>query len=551
MSEQKTLWGDEELPCSPAAAAGKKPSKSRGGRRKEKSGVPLAHALQCPPPAKRKPAQDAVERTLSLALDELATSYAAYAATHGLPTPDISGLKSGVSSGTEDLGSSWVSKSVDAMERFGSPEYELRWSCLVMASGPSILRRAASVRLIKDSASSGGLFATTTPNQQVAPWPTPTECSSTQTPEQWEARNKAAKERNPSLGAAERPLELVAQLVGYPTPRVQDSKSADQPTSRRGVVSPPHLCAAAKEWFDLHGWPTPMAGAEKTEENNAAGNSDYSRAVEASAPISGWNSPTAGDSKDRDYQYPGGDKTAEPYLCLPGQAKLCDEELAGWTSPRASDLGRKRTEEALERAKEKGGSRCLDDDVQQVQLAGWPTPCTNPEAPNKNSNCVNGPTSLGEAVQLAEQEVIPTGWGTPSCRDAKDGTSGDLMPNKMYLGQMAQLAAEEPPNRDPSFQRLGKCQYRCTVCGQTGEGRGNWRESHRQNCRPGPTPESSTAATGRTGALVLRPGFSLWLMLGRDAQKWLNSSPFFSSAEHIRSWLSDFYASRPATEPES
>ena len=309
-----------------------------------------------------------------------------------------------------------------------------------------------------------------------------------------------------------------ATMFGFPTPRVQDSKSADQPTSRRGVVSPPHLCAAAKEWFDpndqsqLVGWPTPMAGAEKTEENNAAGNSDYSRAVEETAPlvgwgtprvtnngnlgseeraedaksrledqcflaapISGWNSPTAGDSKDRDYQYPGGDRTAEPYLCLPGQAKLCDQAISGWQTPTVVDsTGR-----------------------------DYVYPSGDHSKPFL--------TLPGQAM-LCDQEVIPTGWVTPASRDYKDGEGSE---------EYQERRADRPKGNPLGLEVRGAI------------------------------PESSTAATGRTGALVLRPGFSLWLMLGRDAQKWLNSSPFFSSAEQIRSWLSDFYASRPATEPES
>ena len=46
-----------------------------------------------------------------------------------------------------------------------------------------------------------------------------------------------------------------------------------------------------------------------------------------------------------------------------------------------------------------------------VQMLGrqavrdWPTPVANPDAPNLNSNTVNGPTSLGEAARL---------WATPT-----------------------------------------------------------------------------------------------------------------------------------------
>jgi hypothetical protein len=72
--------------------------------------------------------------------------------------------------------------------------------------------------------------------------------------------------------------------------------------------------------------PTPMAGNPGTEDYNAAGNTDSSR------------------------------KTVE---------------LAGWGSPRAQEIGRCRSAEALARAKLKGGSVALED---QVHLAsGQPT----------------------------------------------------------------------------------------------------------------------------------------------------------------------------------
>ena len=72
------------------------------------------------------------------------------------------------------------------------------------------------------------------------------------------------------------------------------------------------------------------------------------------------------------------------------------------------------------------------------QARNWPTPAAAPEAPNTNSNTVNGPSSLGEAAQMWQTPVTDSFrsrggdrveepeldrqarmWATPMARDSK------------------------------------------------------------------------------------------------------------------------------------
>ena len=58
------------------------------------------------------------------------------------------------------------------------------------------------------------------------------------------------------------------------------------------------------------------------------------------------------------------------------------------------------------------------------EISNWPTPDTT-EAPNKNSGRKNGPKSLVEAATA--------GWGTPTSRDWKDGSSVQNVPENRLL----------------------------------------------------------------------------------------------------------------------
>ncbi len=75
------------------------------------------------------------------------------------------------------------------------------------------------------------------------------------------------------------------------------------------------------------------------------------------------------------------------------------KEAAKWPSPRSEDS-------------ENCGNHPDATDSLTGATKNWPTPTGRPEAPNTNSNQVNGPTSLGEASES---------WRTPGTRDFHAG----------------------------------------------------------------------------------------------------------------------------------
>lgn len=113
--------------CSRASESGATPCDGSGGLTTASSGPEVAHARPSRRPEKLKPAQAAVARTLSRMLGELASSYAAYATTNGLPTSGTYGRKCGDSSATAALQSSWESKLRAQTDAYGSRLFALRW----------------------------------------------------------------------------------------------------------------------------------------------------------------------------------------------------------------------------------------------------------------------------------------------------------------------------------------------------------------------------------------------------------------------------------------
>ena len=128
------------------SADGRSPSGSPAGPTTDLFGPVPAPALPSQPPARKSPARNAVARTLCHALDELASSYAAYAATRGLPMAGNYGRSFGGSSETAARIASWESRLRARMVRFGSPLFELRWKSCDTVVGPPICRLRASRR---------------------------------------------------------------------------------------------------------------------------------------------------------------------------------------------------------------------------------------------------------------------------------------------------------------------------------------------------------------------------------------------------------------------
>lgn len=208
---------------SQASAGGPKPSVSPAGQL-DLFGQPVAHAHPSAQPARRKPAPSAVVKTLSRALDELASSFAASAGTPGTPTKGTCGPKYGGSSATVALQRSLESRLVDVMEEYGSPLFGLRWNFLGMPLGAPILQRAALERSTSDSDSFG--------------WPTP---------EAHNAKGSRSKSQQATrlAGGPGGDLVATAQLAAWSTPTVQDSSNNAAPpgpsfsqTGKPGLLNP-------------------------------------------------------------------------------------------------------------------------------------------------------------------------------------------------------------------------------------------------------------------------------------------------------------------------
>jgi hypothetical protein len=141
-----------------------------------------------------------------------------------MPTNDTSGPLFSASSPSAALQSSLENRLRARMDVNGSPEFALTWKQWDMPAGPQICALRASARRTSGKGCIG--------------WPTPA---------------------TPNGGRS------------MPQDKMMDKKRADGTKIQFGLE------AAVK----LVGWPTPMAGTPAQNGNNAAGNSDFSRKVQA------------------------------------------------------------------------------------------------------------------------------------------------------------------------------------------------------------------------------------------------------------------------------
>lgn len=210
----------------------------------------------------------------------------------------------------------------------------------------------------------------------------------------------------------------------------------------------------------------------------------------------------------------------------PGMNSLNHQaQLAGWTSPRATDLGRQRTQEALERAREKGGSRALEDDV---QLAGWGTPRVSDGTLAQTTTM---PPS-GPKGRL-ENEVLLAGWATPACRDTRDGRASreTMEKNARPLNEQAvTLAGWGTPTAKNAPYTYSQGDPTKPVLQLEGQARLTEPAS-----TPGPTSTSSPVGTAKSGALD--PAFSRWLQ--SFPIQWDHCSPGWKEWELIQQKLNE------------
>lgn len=127
-------------------AAGRSPSNSPDGEQMSLFGPQAAPVRRLASREKKEAALNAQAVCLSRALDELATSYARSADTHGSTMNAISGRKYGGSPRSVALNESLGNRLPARMEGYGSPEYALRWKFWDIALGPPICALQASTR---------------------------------------------------------------------------------------------------------------------------------------------------------------------------------------------------------------------------------------------------------------------------------------------------------------------------------------------------------------------------------------------------------------------
>lgn len=171
----------------------------------------------------------------------------------GLMTSGTCGQPSIGSSSSAALESLLVNKLQARLQSLGSTLYKLTWKPWVMPSGVSRFRLRASVPRTSATGPTGRVTPTSRDHKDspgmvaqrggkdrvdqlprqayLAGWPTPSASdtvNSNETPEQWEARQAAAKAKNPKLGGLHKKLGIVAALAGGPTPVANDDNKTPE-----------------------------------------------------------------------------------------------------------------------------------------------------------------------------------------------------------------------------------------------------------------------------------------------------------------------------------
>lgn len=180
----------------------------------------------------------------------------------GLLTSGICGPPGIGLSASADLQRSLASRLQARMASTGSLLFTLTWREQVIASGLTIFRLRASAPRTSASAYGG--------------WPTPRREDGESSGMRW------------SRGVADT-LTAVSSLAGWATPAHRDYRFANARTyaERGGGAKGEQL---ANQAVHLAGWPTPMAGTPARNGNNAAGNTDSSRAT---VVLASWPTPCA------------------------------------------------------------------------------------------------------------------------------------------------------------------------------------------------------------------------------------------------------------------
>ena len=254
---------------SPELASGPTRLAGLAGQTTDRLPAEVARVRRSPPRAKNNHALDARREYSFRMLDELASSYAAHAATNGLPTSATYGRKCGESSAIFDRQSSLENKLRALTANIGSRLFELRWKSLDMLFGQPICRLRGSARRTFDNG--------------CGSWPTPM----TGTPAQ-KGYNEA--------GNTDSSRKTVA-LASWPTTTAVDGHRGDKPARPWDTGEPlPQIAALVHcPTVRLSGWNTPRATDGSNGGPNQAGGA---LSADAALTVSPWATPSARDWKD-------------------------------------------------------------------------------------------------------------------------------------------------------------------------------------------------------------------------------------------------------------
>lgn len=189
--------------------------------------------------------------------------------------------------------------------------------------------------------------------------------------------------------------------TGWATPQTRDHFTAHTPQYTAAKKADGHGMANLNDQAMLSGWPTPTR-----QDGASSGVKDYpptpthhaGTTLTDAANMAGWPTPTAGTPAQKGYNEAGNKDSGRKTV-----------QLAGWVSPRASEIDRHRSAEALARARLRGGSAALED---QVHVAGWVTPSSRDwkDSPGMATTGTNPDGSTRSRVdQLPRQAQLASG----------------------------------------------------------------------------------------------------------------------------------------------
>lgn len=246
------------------------------------------------------------------------------------------------------------------------------------------------------------------------------------------------------------------------------------------------------------GWPTTRAndgvGGPQVPKNRQGG-----EALKTTVLQVGWPTPQAHDTQEqrqgRELTESGRIKChngKDHSMNLPGVA-----QLTGWGSPRASEIGRNRSEEAIAKARENGGSVAVEDQAQLCPIpSGWNTP-------RATDGSKGGPNQAGGALPA---DAAMAGWPTPQVHQGPNNSENR---GEDHGGARQRITPQNVPDLvEPRTSGWATPTASEKVRSE------EFQRGRELNAREaiGATPDQSCAVTESKGAYRLNPAFSLWLM---------------------------------------